>query len=155
MIRDGDRGMSGSSIETTLELWASSLREVKRRMRPLFTQARAARSAENFLEDVLHRIDRGRQLFEVIERLVFGDVGVIQYKGDFVAKNFHACEQFTQIVLVKIVLEVVPPVPVRRHFLVKVVPELVLLHECFANVSRIAAVRDQQHDLDAVFADIL
>jgi hypothetical protein len=32
--------MSGASIETTLELWASSLRDVKRRMRPLFTQAR-------------------------------------------------------------------------------------------------------------------
>jgi hypothetical protein len=29
--------MSGVSIEETLELWASSLREVKARMRPLFT----------------------------------------------------------------------------------------------------------------------
>ena len=45
--------MSGASIETTLELWASSLREVKRRMRPLFTQARVALSAENFLEGLL------------------------------------------------------------------------------------------------------
>jgi hypothetical protein len=32
--------MSGVSIEERLELWASSLREVKARMRPLFTQAR-------------------------------------------------------------------------------------------------------------------
>ena len=53
MIRHGDHGMSGASIETTLELWASSLREVKRRTRPLFTQARVALSAENFLEGLL------------------------------------------------------------------------------------------------------
>ena len=45
--------MSGASIETTLELWASSLRDVKRRMRPLFTQARVAWSAENFLDGLL------------------------------------------------------------------------------------------------------
>jgi SRSO17 transposase len=45
--------MSGASIETTLELWASSLRDVKRRMRPLFTQTRMALSAENFLEGLL------------------------------------------------------------------------------------------------------
>ena len=30
--------MAGASIETTLELWASSLREVKAGMRGLFTQ---------------------------------------------------------------------------------------------------------------------
>ncbi len=29
--------MAVASIETTLELWASALREVKARMRPLFT----------------------------------------------------------------------------------------------------------------------
>ena len=45
--------MAGASIETTLELWASSLRDVKRRMRPLFTQARVAWSAENFLDGLL------------------------------------------------------------------------------------------------------
>ena len=45
--------MSGASIETTLELWASSLREVKSRMRPLFTQERVARSAEHFLDGLL------------------------------------------------------------------------------------------------------
>src|SRR3954453_15392642 len=37
--------MSGASIEETLELWAASLREVKGRMRPLFTQERVAASA--------------------------------------------------------------------------------------------------------------
>lgn len=30
--------MTGASIETTLELWAASLRDVKARMRGLFTQ---------------------------------------------------------------------------------------------------------------------
>jgi SRSO17 transposase len=45
--------MSGASIETPLELWASSLRDVKGRIRPLFTQARVAFSAENFLEGLL------------------------------------------------------------------------------------------------------
>ncbi|TCP72048.1 hypothetical protein C8J31_1774, partial [Rhizobium sp. PP-CC-2G-626] len=37
--------MVGASIETTLELWASSLRDVKARMRGLFTQERVAASA--------------------------------------------------------------------------------------------------------------
>src|ERR1700726_3560124 len=37
--------MSGASIETTLELWASSLRDVKARIRPLFTQERGAAAA--------------------------------------------------------------------------------------------------------------
>ena len=36
-----------------VHLWASSLRDVKRRMRPLFTQARVALSAENFLDGLL------------------------------------------------------------------------------------------------------
>ena len=45
--------MSGASIEATLEVWASSLREVKSRMRPLFTQERVARSAEHFLDGLL------------------------------------------------------------------------------------------------------
>jgi hypothetical protein len=42
--------MSGASIETTLELWASSLRVVKTRIRSLFTQDRVARSAGLFLD---------------------------------------------------------------------------------------------------------
>ncbi len=37
--------MSGASIEATLELWASSLRDAKARIRPLFTQDRVAASA--------------------------------------------------------------------------------------------------------------
>ena len=43
----------GASIETTLELWASSLRDVKTRIRPLFTQARVAASAGMFLDGLL------------------------------------------------------------------------------------------------------
>jgi SRSO17 transposase len=45
--------MAGASIETTLELWASSLRDVKARIRPLFTQERVAASAGLFLDGVL------------------------------------------------------------------------------------------------------
>jgi len=45
--------MAGASIETTLELWAASLRDVKGRMRPLFAQERAAVSAGQFLDGLL------------------------------------------------------------------------------------------------------
>src|SRR3982751_1436 len=45
--------MAGASIETTLELWASSLRAAKQRIRPLFTQARVAASAGLFLDGLL------------------------------------------------------------------------------------------------------
>ena len=45
--------MTGASIETTLELQASSLREVKSRMRPLFAQERAALNAGLFVDGVL------------------------------------------------------------------------------------------------------
>src|SRR3954462_3864786 len=45
--------LSGVSIETTLVLWASSLRDVKARLRPLFTQERVAASAALFLDGLL------------------------------------------------------------------------------------------------------
>jgi SRSO17 transposase len=45
--------MMGASIEATLELWASSLRDVKKRIRPLFTQERVAASAGLFLDGLL------------------------------------------------------------------------------------------------------
>jgi SRSO17 transposase len=45
--------MSAASIETTLELWASSLRDVKRRMSCLFSQKRAAVNAGLFLDGLL------------------------------------------------------------------------------------------------------
>src|SRR5215208_4653327 len=48
-----EQRVSGASIETTLELWASSLREVKARIRPLFTQDRVAASAGQFLDGLL------------------------------------------------------------------------------------------------------
>src|ERR1700736_2611235 len=47
--------MAGASIETTLELWAASLRDVKARIRPLFTQERVAASAGLVLDGVLGR----------------------------------------------------------------------------------------------------
>lgn len=43
----------GASVEETLELWASSLRDVKGRIRPLFTQSRVAASAGDFLDTLL------------------------------------------------------------------------------------------------------
>ena len=45
--------MIGASIETTLELWASSLREIKKRIRPLFAQERAALNAGLFVDGLL------------------------------------------------------------------------------------------------------
>ena len=45
--------MAGASIEKTLELWASSLRDVKSRIRKLFTQERVAASANLFLDGLL------------------------------------------------------------------------------------------------------
>jgi len=45
--------MVGASIETTLELWASSLRDVKARIRPLFGQNRVVASAGQFLDGLL------------------------------------------------------------------------------------------------------
>ena len=50
--------MSGTSIEATLELWASSLREVKRRMHPLFAQDRAATNAGLFLDGLIGEVRR-------------------------------------------------------------------------------------------------
>ena len=45
--------MACASFETTLELWAASLREAKARMRPLFAQERMARAAGLFLDGLL------------------------------------------------------------------------------------------------------
>jgi SRSO17 transposase len=51
MIREIMDG--GGSVETTLELWAAALRDVKGRMRPLFSQERLAASASQFLDGLL------------------------------------------------------------------------------------------------------
>src|SRR5262245_48316886 len=51
MIRDLMIG--GASVEDTLTLWASSLRDIKQRIRPLFTQERVAASAGQFLDGLL------------------------------------------------------------------------------------------------------
>jgi SRSO17 transposase len=45
--------MAGGSIEATLDLWASGLRDVKARLRPLFLQERMATSAGLFLDGLL------------------------------------------------------------------------------------------------------
>ena len=44
---------TGGSVEATLELWASSLRSVKERIKPLFRQERTAASAGLFLDALL------------------------------------------------------------------------------------------------------
>src|SRR5215216_6030860 len=54
MIRRSWMGaMASGSAEATLELWASSLRDVKGRFRPLFQQERMAASAGLFLDALL------------------------------------------------------------------------------------------------------
>src|SRR3954453_6292425 len=45
--------MTGGSVEATLELWASSLRTIKERIRPVFRQDRTAASAGLFLDALL------------------------------------------------------------------------------------------------------
>src|SRR3954463_8673191 len=45
--------MTGGLVEATLELWASSLRDVKGRIRPLFQQERMAGSAGLFVDALL------------------------------------------------------------------------------------------------------
>src|SRR5215467_11320528 len=45
--------MMCASIETTLELWSSSLREVKKRISPLFAQERTALNAGLFVDGLL------------------------------------------------------------------------------------------------------
>src|SRR5215216_7285301 len=54
MIRRSWMGaMASGSVEAILELWASSLRDVKGRIRPLFQQERMAVSAGLFLDALL------------------------------------------------------------------------------------------------------
>ena len=45
--------MTGGTVEATLELWASSVRNMKQRIRPLFRQERMAASVGLFLDGVL------------------------------------------------------------------------------------------------------
>ena len=51
MIQDMMSG--GASVEDTLSLWAQSLRDAKRRIRPLFTQERVAQTTWQFLDALL------------------------------------------------------------------------------------------------------
>ena len=49
--------MTRASIETTLELWTSTLRDVKAQMAGLLTQDRVAASAGPFLDGLLGDLD--------------------------------------------------------------------------------------------------
>jgi len=51
--------VAGVAVEDALEPWAFSLREVKRRIRPLFAQERVAVSAGRFLDGLLGPERRG------------------------------------------------------------------------------------------------
>jgi len=55
---DRDLMIGGASVEDTLTLWASSLRDAKQRIRPLFTQERVAASAWRFLDGLLGNLPR-------------------------------------------------------------------------------------------------
>src|SRR3954469_22406919 len=45
--------MPSASLETTLELWSTTLRQTKQRIRPLFAAASVAASANAFLDGLL------------------------------------------------------------------------------------------------------
>src|SRR5689334_25357718 len=70
--------MSGASIQETLELWAASLREVKARMRPLFTQDRVAASAGLFVDGLL---GEGRRKRGWMRAGAGGDAGAWRQQG--------------------------------------------------------------------------
>src|SRR5674476_1399847 len=75
--------MVGASIETTLGLWASSLRDVKARVRPLFRQERVAASAWNFLDGLLGSEPRKTGWMRAEAA---GDLGPCEYNSTFTGK---------------------------------------------------------------------
>src|ERR1700712_1328382 len=48
-----ESALSSASLETTLELWSTTLRQAKQRIRPLFAAPRVAASANAFLDGLL------------------------------------------------------------------------------------------------------
>jgi SRSO17 transposase len=87
--------MAYAGIETTLELWASSLREVKARMRPLFTQERVAAAAGRFLEVLLsdERRKTGWMRAEaaVVEHLADEDAVLVVDETGFLKQGKASC----------------------------------------------------------------
>src|SRR6195256_4832157 len=59
-----------ASIEETLALWAASLREIKKRIRPLFTQERVATNAGLFLEQAMAALEADARLAAAEERRI-------------------------------------------------------------------------------------
>ena len=79
--------MAGASIEATLELWSSSLRDVKERIRPLFTQERVAASAGAFLDGLLgderrRRAGCGRRPLAILARRQQAILGRGRWEAD-------------------------------------------------------------------------
>ena len=83
--------MTGASIEATLELWVSSLRDVKASMLVLFTQERVAASANLFLDGLLgeERRDIEGALRRACKGYVLG-VKSNHYFGSWVGKPMVA-----------------------------------------------------------------
>jgi hypothetical protein len=88
--------MSGASIGATLELWASSLRGVKARMRPLFGDVPVTSSANKFLDGLLgeERHKTGWMRGEAAGRpgpwrrqAVLGRRGLSRYRARLVVEN--------------------------------------------------------------------
>ena len=67
--------MTGASIETTLELWACSLRDVKGRMRGLFTQERVAAGVAGLVFVFAAHIDWGPAGILAATSIVGGQLG--------------------------------------------------------------------------------
>ena len=91
--------MAGASIGVTLELWASSLRDVKERIRPLFTQERVAASAGAFLDCLLGLREQNREHAERIAAvLTVYDKSAVEYldrhdlKRGIELANYYASE---------------------------------------------------------------
>jgi SRSO17 transposase len=82
--------MTGASIETSLELWASSLWDVKGRMRALFSQERVAGSASLFLEGLLsdERRKRNWMRAKAAAILVHGGNRLSYAEGDGTKMHF-------------------------------------------------------------------
>ena len=89
--------MTGVSVEAALELWASALRDVKGRMRPLFQQDRMAASAGLFLDALLGRAqwdaDALRDVVRdyVVETLAEPDAVVVIDETGFLKQGRASC----------------------------------------------------------------
>src|SRR5467141_277574 len=76
-----------ASIEETLALWAASLREIKKRIRPLFRQERAIMGRRDWDADALRDIVRDY----VIEHLADDDAVLVIDETGFLKQGKASC----------------------------------------------------------------